>query len=137
MKKFLIYVCLGIILISGVYGAVTMGNMAPTYDGRNAAVSVYELQQNPDSYDDSVADGAAAVIVQQNLAKTHAVNDVTSIVFDFRGYDTMGEAFIMMLTISGVIVLLRKTEKEKQETLEAIRMQKEKEIASDSEYEET
>lgn len=114
MKKFLTYLCLGIILMAGVFGAITMGRMDPTYDGTKATVSVYELQQNPDAYDDSTGDGAAAIIVQQNLAKTHAVNDVTSIVFDFRGYDTMGEAFILMLTISGIIVLLRKTKEEKQ-----------------------
>jgi len=119
MKKFLTYVCLGVILFAGVFGAVTMGQLEPTYDGTKAAVSVYELQQNPESYDDSEADGAAAAIVQQNLSKTHAVNDVTSIVFDFRGYDTMGEAFIMILTVSGVIVLLRKTRKEKQQMKEA------------------
>lgn len=118
MKKFLTYVCLGIVLVAGVFGAITMGGMAPTYDGTKATVSVYELQQNPDAYDDSTGDGAAAIIVQQNLAKTHAVNDVTSIVFDFRGYDTMGEAFILMLTISGVIVLLRKTKEEKQKMKE-------------------
>ena len=118
MKRFLIYLCLGIFLVAGVFGAVTMAKMDPTYDGTKATVSVYELQQNPDAYDDSTGDGAAAVIIQQNLAKTHAVNDVTSIVFDFRGYDTMGEAFILMLTISGAIVLLRKTREEKQQMKE-------------------
>ena len=66
----------------------------------------------------SEADGAAAAIVQQNLAKTHAVNDVTSIVFDFRGYDTMGESFIMILTVSSVIILLRKTKAEKEKMKE-------------------
>ena len=100
MKKFLTYVCLAAILFSSVFAAVTMGDMAPTYDGRNANVSVYELQQNPDSYDDSVGDGAAAGIVQQNLSKTRALNDVTSIVFDFRGYDTMGEAFILCTAVA-------------------------------------
>jgi multisubunit Na+/H+ antiporter MnhB subunit len=64
------------------------------------------LQQDPSSYDDSTADGAAAAIVQQNLENTHAVNDVTSIVFDFRGYDTMGEAFILITAVSGATVIL-------------------------------
>lgn len=58
--------------------------MPRSYDGRNATVSVYELKEDPSSYDDSTADGAAAAIIQQNLEKTHAVNNVTSIVFDFR-----------------------------------------------------
>ena len=60
------------------------------------------------------ADGAAAAIIQQNLDKTHSVNDVTSIVFDFRGYDTMGEAFILITAVAGSAVILfsKKSEKE-------------------------
>ena len=115
MKKFLTYVSLGLILFSSLFAAVTMAGMEPTYDGRKANVSVYELQQNPDSYDDSVADGAAAGIVQQNLSKTRALNDVTSIVFDFRGYDTMGEAFILCTAVAGSIVILYSAKKEKKE----------------------
>lgn len=115
MKKFLTWVCLGVLLIACIAAGITMGRMAPTYDGSKATKSVYELQQDPTAYDDSTADGAAAAIVQQNLAKTHAVNDVTSIVFDFRGYDTMGEAFILITAVAGVTVLLRKTEAEKEE----------------------
>ena len=114
MKKFLTYVCLGVILVAMLAGALGMARMPRTYEGQNAAVSVYELQQDPDSYDDSTADGAAAAIVQQNLANTHAVNDVTSIVFDFRGYDTMGEAFILITAVAGSAVILF-TKKEKEE----------------------
>jgi len=118
MKKFLIWVCLGAIMVACIFAAVDMSGQAPTYDPEKVTVSVYELQQDPESYDDSTADGAAAAIVQQNLAKTRALNNVTSIVFDFRGYDTMGESFIMLLTVTGVIVLLRKTMAEKQKEKE-------------------
>ncbi len=114
MKKFLTYVCLGVVLVAMLAGALGMAKMPRTYDGANAAVSVYDLQQNPESYDDSTADGAAAAIVQQNLANTHSVNDVTSIVFDFRGYDTMGEAFILITAVAGATVILF-TKKEKEE----------------------
>ena len=115
MKKFLTYVSLGLVLFSCIFGALTMAEMPRTYDGRNATVPVYELQQNPEAYDDSVADGAAAAIVQQNLAKSNAVNDVTSIVFDFRGYDTMGEAFILCTAVAGSIVILYSIKKDKKE----------------------
>ena len=118
MKKFLIWVCLAMFLAVGVCAALDMATLPPTYDSKNASVSAYELMQNPENYDDENVDGAAAAIVQQNLAKTHAVNDVTSIVFDFRGYDTMGESFIMILTVSAVIVLLRKTKEEKEKLKE-------------------
>ena len=117
MKKFLTYVCLGVMLVATLAGALGMAQMPRTYDGRNATVSVYDLQQDPDSYDDSTADGAAAAIVQQNLSETHAVNDVTSIVFDFRGYDTMGEAFILLTAVAGstVILFTKKAKEEKKD----------------------
>jgi hypothetical protein len=115
MKKWLTYVSLGVILFSCVFAAVTMSGMERSYEGAHAPVPVHELQKNPESYDDSFASGAADAIVQQNLAETHAVNDVTSIVFDFRGYDTMGEAFILVTAVTGSAVILFKKKAGKEE----------------------
>ena len=112
MKKFLTWVSLGIILLAGVRAGVTMAAMPPTYDGRTASPSVYELQQNPSAYDDTNVDGAAGAIVQQNLENTRAVNDVTSIVFDFRGYDTLGEAFILITAVAGTSVIIYNSAKD-------------------------
>lgn len=115
MKKFLTLFSVGVILVAGIAAAVTMSTQTSTYNPANGT-SVYDLQKDPSSYDDSVANGAADVIVQQNLEKTHAVNDVTSIVFDFRGYDTMGEAFILIAAVAGSIVILADhNKKEKKE----------------------
>ena len=115
MKKFLTWLSLAVFLIAGVYASVTLAAMPRTYDGQNATVPVYELQQNPSAYDDSTADGAAAAIVQENLDKAHAVNDVTSVVFDFRGYDTMGEAFILITAVAGSMVILFNKKEEKED----------------------
>ena len=106
MKKFLTWVCLGILLVGFLAASVCMAKLAPTYDPEQVTVPVAELQKEPLQYDDAKTDGAAAAIVQQNLAKTRAVNDVTSIVFDFRGYDTMGEAFILITAVAGSAVIL-------------------------------
>ena len=116
MKKLLTWFCLGAFLVVGIYAAMDKAAMPRTYDGQAATVPVYELRQDPASYDDSTADGAAAAIVQQNLDRTHAVNDVTSVVFDFRGYDTMGEAFILMTAVAGATVILfsKKTAKKEE-----------------------
>ena len=108
MKKWLTYVSLGVILFSCVFGALTMADMDRTYEGKSAAVPVYELQSNPESCNAEFATGAADAIIQQNLAESRAVNDVTSIVFDFRGYDTMGEAFILVTAVTGSAVILFK-----------------------------
>ena len=78
MKQFLIWFSLGCILLCGVYGMVNMGGLERTYEPADVTVPVYELQQNPDAFDDTNADGAAAAIVQQDLAKAHSVNAVTA-----------------------------------------------------------
>ena len=117
MKKFLTYVCLGVVLVAMLAGALVMADpevMPRTYKGEEAAVKVYDLRENPESGTADGADGAAAAIVQQNLSETRSVNDVTSIVFDFRGYDTMGEAFILITAVAGSAVILF-TKKEKEE----------------------
>ena len=107
MKKLIAAIALILILGIGVYSVVYMEQEIPiTYDGRGT--DVYELQQNPDNYDTSNPDGVASIMVQENLAKTHAVNNVTAIVFDFRGYDTLGESFILLIAITGATVILRR-----------------------------
>ena len=60
-------------------------------------------------------DGVADVIVQENLEKTAAKNVVFSVVYNFRGYDTMGESFILIAAIAGSLVILRKSSKKKKE----------------------
>ncbi|MBN3037757.1 MAG: hypothetical protein JW834_04910 [Candidatus Diapherotrites archaeon] len=40
--------------------------------------------------------------------ETHAENIVTSIVFDYRGFDTLGEATVLFASMSGVLLALGK-----------------------------
>ena len=44
--------------------------------------------------------------------QTAANNVVTSVVFDYRGYDTLGEATVLFSAIAGVLITLRKKEGE-------------------------
>ncbi len=46
--------------------------------------------------------------LNQGLSKTGATNLVTSVILDFRGYDTLGEATVLFTAVMGVIVVLRK-----------------------------
>ena len=116
MKKFLTWVCLGLILFAGVFASINMRDMPRTYRGQRAPTPVYELWQDPENVDeDAFVDGAAAAIVNQNLKNARAVNDVTSIVFDFRGYDTMGEAFILITAVAGTMVILFNKKEDKKE----------------------
>ena len=110
MKKLVLAVSLLVILVAGVIAVTYMQSEIPvTYDGRGT--DVYDLEQDPENYDVSDPDGAASIIVQENLAKTQAVNNVTAIVFDFRGYDTLGESFVLLIAITGATVILRRQTK--------------------------
>ncbi|KYH35638.1 putative monovalent cation/H+ antiporter subunit B [Clostridium tepidiprofundi DSM 19306] len=52
--------------------------------------------------------GIANVIVNDTVGKTGAINAVTAIVFDFRGYDTLGESFVLFTAITAAAAILRK-----------------------------
>lgn len=94
------------ILCVGVIGAFRMAESAPTYDGSRTDVEA--LQQDSGAYDNSAADGAAAVMVNENREKTAADNVVYSVVFNYRGYDTLGESFILIGAIAGTTAILRR-----------------------------
>ena len=105
-KKVVLALTLVVILACGVWAGWRMAGSPPTYDGTNT--DLVGLYEDPSSYDNSNADGAAAIMVNENLEKTAADNVVFSVVFNFRGYDTMGESFILIAAIAGSLVILRK-----------------------------
>lgn len=47
-------------------------------------------------------------IITSAQEETGANNAVTSVVFDFRGFDTLGEATILFTAVAGVLVLFRR-----------------------------
>lgn len=110
-KRIVLLAALAVLLVCGIYVSVRMSQSAPTYDGSHT--DVVELYEHPEEYDNSDADGVAAVIVNENLAKTVSENVVFSVVFNFRGYDTLGESFILIAAIAGSLVILRKSRPKK------------------------
>ncbi|MDA3793004.1 MAG: DUF4040 domain-containing protein [Elusimicrobia bacterium] len=48
-----------------------------------------------------------------SLSETGAPNVVTSVLLDYRGYDTLGEATVLFAAIIGALAILRKTKAEK------------------------
>ncbi len=113
------------ILAVCLFCAVQMGGLAPTYDG---SLDVAALEKDPDAYSLENADGAAYVIVAKNLAETAAKNVCFSVVFNFRGYDTMGESFILIAALAGSLCILRSPKK-----AGAQKPEEEKEAAQDGE----
>lgn len=123
MKKVAILLALVIFLGAGI-GAVAnlKDNFAVTYNaqevGTDAAKLVddyteFESDKNPDEKAESerklpdAPDGIASIIVTTDLSETESINDVAPIVFDYRGYDTMGESFILLTAIAGSFIILK------------------------------
>ncbi|MDO4732439.1 MAG: hypothetical protein Q4B50_02840 [Bacillota bacterium] len=109
MKKYFTLFSLLVFLLAGLWAAANLVELGPTYDGSDTDVT--ELYDDPQDYDVSDPDGVADIIVQEDLALTNSTNAVTAVVFDFRGYDTMGEAFILITAIAGSMAILRKAKK--------------------------
>jgi len=117
-KRIVAIISLLVILAAGLFAVLNAYTLPRTYDGKDAAgnaIDVVELYENPTNYDVSDADGIADIIVKQNLEKTMAANNVAAVVFDFRGFDTLGESFILLTSIAGAFVILAKSHKKKKE----------------------
>jgi multicomponent Na+:H+ antiporter subunit B len=50
-----------------------------------------------------------APVVERSVSERHTLNAVGAIVFDYRGYDTLGEEFVLFAAVLGVSLLLRET----------------------------
>lgn len=85
MKKPMGWLFVFIIAIAFIYVSFKMALLPPTYNG------------------------IASVIVDDTISKTGAINAVTAVVFDFRGYDTLGESFVLFTAVCGSAAILRKT----------------------------
>ena len=54
-------------------------------------------------------------IIENTQHETGANNAVTAVVFDYRGYDTLGEATILFTAVTGIVMLFRKLGSEKKQ----------------------
>lgn len=93
MKNKVTYVVLVILLASFVFVSFKMGQVGSSYGDVSQA------------------------IVDNTKEGTGAINSVTAVVFDFRGYDTLGEAIVLFTAVCGVAVVLRGNKKAKKEEL--------------------
>lgn len=111
-KRLIGVLALAVIMVAGIYSMIyTFQNASLTYDGSDT--NVVELMNDPSSYDVTDPDGIADVIVSTNLEQTMAANNVAAVVFDYRGFDTIGESFILLTAIAGSFVILSGSSKGK------------------------
>ena len=50
-------------------------------------------------------------IIENTQIETGTNNGVTSVVFDYRGFDTLGEATILFTAVAGVMMIFRRINK--------------------------
>jgi multisubunit Na+/H+ antiporter MnhB subunit len=67
-----------------------------------------DFPQLGESVMDRFSEAPSQTYVALGLEKTGAANIVTSILLDFRAYDTLGEATVLFCAILGALALLRK-----------------------------
>ena len=104
IKKIVIIVSIVIIFVAGTLAALyAYRNDDIPYEGDT---NVLDLIDDVDGYNNEDAQGIADIIINENLDKTMAANNVAAVVFDYRGYDTLGEAFILVTAIAGTFVIL-------------------------------
>ena len=58
-----------------------------------------------------VPNAASQTYISEGLQKTGAANLVSSVILDFRAYDTLGEATVLFTSIIGATVILRRKSK--------------------------
>ena len=66
----------------------------------------FNIEENRDLGD------ASQIVLNETISKTSALNSVTAVVFDFRGYDTLGESIVLFTAICGVSAVLRSSKKD-------------------------
>lgn len=52
-------------------------------------------------------EGSSKEIINKTTEDTKAQSTVSAIVFDFRGYDTLGEAIVLFTAVAGTYTILR------------------------------
>ena len=65
-----------------------------------AAFVIHPFGDPPSEMDD--------YIIENTQRETGANSAVTAVVFDYRGYDTLGEATILFTAVTSVVMLFRK-----------------------------
>jgi multicomponent Na+:H+ antiporter subunit B len=66
--------------------------------------------------------GAYGWILNDNAgAERHVTNVVSAVVFDYRGFDTLGEEFILFAAVMGVALLLREARDERERPRDEVR----------------
>lgn len=95
-RDFLAIIFLTVVAVFLIYSAVMMRPFGPS------------TKVNDEEYFNAPMDD---YIINNTQNQTGANNGVTSVVFDYRGFDTLGEATVLFTAVAGVILVFRRLKK--------------------------
>ncbi len=71
----------------------------------------WRISMDDNRYLIEASDDEFEVYVNKFVEDTGAANSITAILWDYRGYDTLGEATVIFVAVAGIAALFRKSEK--------------------------
>jgi len=92
------FVIVAIFLIAGMLMVHQFGHPERQFSEEDGKIRT--VDPNMDEY-----------IIENAQNETGADNTVTSVVFDYRGFDTLGEATVLFTAVAGVVILFRRLKK--------------------------
>lgn len=87
------------------------------FAGMIGIASLFALASTPLTHPTDLRNRYAAQINSRTFAERNTTDAVTAVNFDYRGFDTIGEEFILLVSVLGALVLLRMAEERKDEQL--------------------
>lgn len=86
------------------------GRMGIFFTGAAAVAALYALSAIRLPGPEDVRGEYMRIINGECVTFRHVTDAVTAVNFDFRGFDTLGEEFILFVSVMGTLVLLRQTD---------------------------
>ncbi|MGH9688763.1 MAG: MnhB domain-containing protein [Candidatus Acidiferrales bacterium] len=87
------------------------------FTGAAGIACLFALASGPIAHPTDLRNQYAAAINSRTFADRNVTDAVSAVNFDFRGFDTIGEEFILFVSVLGSLVLLRMTEDRKDRVL--------------------
>ena len=73
--------------------------------------AIFMLHEDNHQFGNPVNTEMDQYIIDNTQNETGADNGVTSVVFDYRGFDTLGEATVLFTAVAGVVLVFRRLKK--------------------------
>ncbi|MGH9560768.1 MAG: MnhB domain-containing protein, partial [Terracidiphilus sp.] len=87
------------------------------FAGAVGIACLFAVALQPIAHPRDIRNRDAAAVNSRTFAQRNVTDAVSAVNFDFRGFDTLGEEFILLVSVLGSLVLLRMVEDRKERVL--------------------